>query len=48
MSIKKTKGFQMTQKEKDAAAKRVKEDMKKHGFKSLKAYMEYIEKKRGY
>lgn len=48
MTTKKTKGFQMSQKEKNAAAKRVKDEMKKHGFKTLESYMRYIEKKRGY
>ena len=38
----------LTQKEQEAAVKRVDADMKKHGFKTLDELMDYYDSKRGY
>lgn len=51
MKTKKTKynpAFQMSPKEKAAATKRTKDNMKKLGFKTVEEYIRYIDKKRGY
>lgn len=45
---KKTPSYIPTKKEEAAAVKEVEADMKRLGFKTLKEYIAYIDKKRGY